>query len=216
MSEAPTQGKFITLEGGEGTGKSTQVSMLAAALEASGHQVIVTREPGGSPGAEEIRKLLVEGSAGRWDPMSEALLHFAARHDHLRHTILPAIAAGKWVVSDRFADSTMAYQGHGHGLGREAIEELYELAVGDFSPDLTLILDIEVSIGLSRAALREANSQAGETRYEEMPTEFHQRMRDGFLDISVREPDRCVVIDAAGSVETVAREILAAAKSRLF
>ncbi len=146
--------KFITFEGGEGAGKSTQIELLAAALARAGISVRTTREPGGSPGAEEIRRLLVTGPPNRWDAMTEALLHFAARRDHLRGVVLPDLEAGHWVLSDRFADSTMAYQGYGHGLGRGAIEALHALVVGDFAPDLTLILDLPVDLGLERALAR--------------------------------------------------------------
>jgi dTMP kinase len=199
------RGRFISFEGGEGAGKSTQIRLLVAALAARGLDVIATREPGGSPGAEEIRRLLVSGDPGRWDGVTEALLHFAARRDHLARTVWPALDAGRWVVTDRFADSTMAYQGYGHGLGREPIERLYAVAVGDFAPDLTLILDIPVEAGLDRTQGR----TGGEDRYERMDREFHRRLRDGFLDIAAREPGRCVVIDAARPVEAVQADMLA-------
>ena len=199
------RGRFISFEGGEGAGKSTQIRLLVDALAARGLDVIATREPGGSPGAEEIRRLLVSGDPGRWDGVTEALLHFAARRDHLARTIWPALDAGRWVVTDRFADSTMAYQGYGHGLGREPIERLYAVAVGDFAPDLTLILDIPVEAGLDRTQGR----TGGEDRYERMDREFHRRLRDGFLDIAAREPGRCVVIDAARPVEAVQADMLA-------
>ena len=205
-----TRGVFITLEGGEGSGKSTQVNLLADALAAQGIEVTVTREPGGAPGAEQIRALLVNGETARWDPMSEALLHYAARREHLRHTILPALAGGRWVVCDRFADSTMAYQGYGHGLGRNVIETLHGAVVGELAPDLTLILDIPAADGLGRAA-----SRGGEDRYERMDRTFHDRLREGFLDIARRDTRRCVVIDAAGTVEDVHAAILAAVHQRL-
>ena len=198
-----TRGKFITLEGGEGTGKSTHVRLLAKGLEAAGVDVVVTREPGGSPGAEEIRTLLVTGATHRWSPMTEALLHYAARCEHLRKTVLPALEAGRWVISDRFADSTMAYQGYGHGLGREPMDALHRLVVGDFAPDLTLVLDLPVEVGLSRARGR----AGGEDRYERMGTAFHGRLREGFLDIADREPRRCVAIMATGTVEQVQTDL---------
>ena len=193
------RGKFITFEGGEGAGKSTQVALLATALRGIGHEVLETREPGGSAGAEQIRTLVVTGAPERWDAMTEALLHFAARREHLVRTVLPAIEAGSWVVSDRFADSTMAYQGYGHGLGRGPIEMLYDLVVGEFRPDLTLILDLPVEQGLERAERR----RAGGDRYERMDGAFHERLRTGFLDIARGDPGRCAVIDAQGSVEQV-------------
>lgn len=192
-------GRFITIEGGEGAGKSTQIKALADWLRERGIVVTTTREPGGSPGAEAIRKLLVEGSADKWDGTTEALLHFAARRDHLRRTVWPALERGGWVISDRFADSTKAYQGYGHGLELETIDRLYAIAVGKFAPDLTIILDLPVEQGLARAA-----SRAGvETRYENMNIDFHRRLRNGFLDIARNEPKRCMVIDATGTVEAV-------------
>jgi dTMP kinase len=206
-----TRGKFITIEGGEGTGKSTHVRLLAKGLEAAGVDVVVTREPGGSPGAEEIRTLLVTGGTGRWSPMTEALLHYAARCEHLRKTVLPALEAGRWVISDRFADSTMAYQGYGHGLGREPVDTLHRLVVGDFAPDLTLILDLPVETGLSRAGGR----ADGEDRYERMGTAFHGRLREGFLDIAAREPRRCAVIKVTGTVEQVQHAVREAVREWL-
>ncbi len=206
-----TRGRFITLEGGEGTGKSTQAGLLVKHLAADSRTVIQTREPGGAPGAEAIRKLLVEGATDRWDAKSEALLHFTARREHLLHTVWPALDRGDWVVSDRFADSTMAYQGYGHRLGREPIEQLYRIVVGDFFPDLTIILDLPVEAGLKRATSR----GPAENRYEKMPVEFHQRLRDGFLDIAKREPGRCVVISADAPIERVADDIWKTAR-RLF
>ena len=204
-------GKFITLEGGEGAGKSTQVRFLATALDAVGIDVVVTREPGGSPGAEEIRRLLVTGDTARWSHATEALLHYAARRDHLEKTVHPALDAGRWVISDRFADSTMAYQGYGHDLGRETVESLHHLVVGDFAPDLTVILDLPVETGLARAAAR----GDGEDRYERMDAAFHRRLRQGFLDIAAREPGRCAVIDAAGTVERVQAAVRALVRERL-
>jgi dTMP kinase len=204
-------GRFITLEGGEGAGKSTQIARLRAWLEGRGHRITVTREPGGSPGAEMVRKLLVEGPTERWDGTTEALLHFAARREHLRSTVWPALKRGDWVVSDRFADSTLAYQGYGHGVDRRIFEQLYELAVGAFRPDLTIILDVPIEIGLKRAAER----RGAETRYESLPRDFHSRVRTGFLEIAKREPKRCIVIDATGSVDAIAAAIAAAVKERL-
>ncbi len=203
--------KFITLEGGEGAGKSTHVERLCEALLGAGIRVTATREPGGAPGAEQIRELLVNGETGRWDGMTEALLHFAARREHLVRTVRPALARGDWVVSDRFADSTMAYQGYGLGLGREPIEALYAATVGDLRPDLTIILDLAVESGLARASAR----GTGGTRYERMDIGFHQRLRDGFLDIARREPERCVVVDAERDKEAVSRAVIAAVRERL-
>jgi dTMP kinase len=208
-------GRFITLEGGEGAGKSTQQRRLADWLRRGGREVVETREPGGSPGAEEIRKLLVTGTAGRWDAVTEALLHFAARRDHLRQTIEPALARGSWVVCDRFADSTMAYQGYGHGLGRAPVEALYALVVGSLKPDLTLVLDLPVAEGLARAGHRNGRGTQQEDRYEQMDLGFHERLREGFHDIVAREPARCLLIDARGDEDAVAARIQAAVIERL-
>ena len=205
------RGRFITIEGGEGAGKSTQVRLLAEALERAGKTVCATREPGGSPGAEEIRRLLVAGAVERWDPLTEALLHFAARREHLNKVIWPKLAAGTWIVSDRFADSTMAYQGYGMGLGRDVIEQLYALVVGDFAPDLTVILDLPVELGLERAAAR----RDGEDRYERLGQEFHTRLREAFRDIARREPGRCVLIDAGGDPAAVHAALRARVAERL-
>jgi dTMP kinase len=211
VSDAPPRGKFITLEGGEGAGKSTQIARLADALRKAGLTVRTTREPGGSPGAETIRKLLVEGEPGRWQPMTEALLHFAARKEHLEAVVLPALAAGEWVISDRFADSTLAYQGYGHRLGRAPIAALYHVAVGDFAPDLTLILDLPVEAGLARAGGR----GHAEDRYERMDRAFHERVRTGFLEIARGDPGRCAVIDATGNLERVTALVFEAVATRL-
>lgn len=207
----PRPGRFVTLEGGEGAGKSTQIARLKAALEATGLRVLATREPGGSPAGERIRKLLVEGEPGSLTPMTEALLNFAQRAEHLAQTVRPALARGEWVISDRFADSTMAYQGYGHGLGRKPIAALYKLVCGDLAPDLTLILDVPVALGLARAASRRGQ----ETRFERMGPAFHERLRQGFLDIAKREPGRCAVIDAAPGPDAVTADILTAVRRRL-
>ena len=215
MSPVKRPGRFITLEGGEGAGKSTQQRRLADWLRLGGVDVTETREPGGSPGAEQIRALLVTGEAGRWDAMTEALLHFAARRDHLMQTVTPALRRGSWVVCDRFADSTMAYQGYGHGLGRETVTALYDLVVGSLHPDLTLVLDLPVADGLARARKRSGESADDETRYETMDLAFHERLRQGFHDIVAREPARCVLIDATGDEDRVAAKIQDAVAARL-
>jgi dTMP kinase len=205
------RGKFITLEGGEGAGKSTQQRRLAGWLRDSGLRVVETREPGGSPGAEEIRRLLVTGAAGRWDPMTELLLIFAARRDHLLRTIEPALSSGTWVVCDRFVDSTMAYQGYAQGLGRDAVATLQSLVAGALQPDLTLILDLPVEQGLARA-----RSRAGsEDRYEKMDADFHARLHAAFHDIAAREPARCLLVDAGGDEAAVAARLQAAVSERL-
>jgi dTMP kinase len=203
-------GRFITLEGGEGTGKSTQVRRLAAALEARGIQVLATREPGGSPGAEQIRKLMVEGEPGRWNAITETLLAYAARADHVARTIGPALAADRWVICDRFSDSTFAYQGAGRGLARETIRRIDSAVLDDFSPELTLVLDLDVAVGLKRALAR----QGDENRFEKFGPGFHEKLRQAFLDIARRFPDRCKVIDASGSEDEVAAAIFAAVSRR--
>lgn len=205
------RGRFITLEGGEGAGKSTQITRLKAWLEARGRTVVATREPGGSPGAEMVRKLLVEGPAERWDGITEALLHCAARREHLRTTVWPALERGAWVVSDRFADSTAAYQGYGHGVDPTLLDRLYEITIGDFRPDLTLVLDLPVEVGLARASTR----RGAETRYETLPTAFHERVRAGFLAIAARDPRRCAVIDASREIDGTAAAIARTVGERL-
>ena len=204
-------GKFITFEGGEGTGKSTQVALLADALRDVGIDVVTTREPGGAPGAEEIRNLLVNGAVNRWTPMSEALLNNAARAEHLDKTVFPALKAGKWVISDRFADSTLAYQGYGHGVSRKALDDLSSAVLGDFKADLTIIFDLDLETGLKRAGAR----GEGEDRYERMGDDFHQRLRQGFLQIAEAEPGRCALVDAANSIENVAAAIRTIVSQRL-
>ena len=206
-------GRFITLEGGEGAGKSTQAVRLAAALRGRGLEVVTTREPGGSPGAEEIRGLLLKGGESgeeRWSPVTETLLHFAARRDHLERTVWPALERGDWVISDRFADSTIAYQGYGLGFDHDVIIRLYANVVGAFRPDLTLVLDLPAEAGLARARARSAAD-----RYEAMDLAFHRRLREGFLDIAAHDPRRCAVIDAAGDEAAVASAILAVVAERL-
>jgi dTMP kinase len=203
-------GRFITFEGGEGAGKSTQVRRLAERLSARGLRAVVTREPGGSPGAEEIRELLIHGEASRWDATTETLLHFAARRDHLAKTVWPRLAEGAWVICDRFADSTRAYQGAA-GADAAFIETLYAGSVGSFAPDLTLLLDLPVEVGLARAAAR----QAGGERYEGMGTAFHEALRRRFLEIAEAEPRRCLVIDATADLETVAEAVWRGVAERL-
>jgi dTMP kinase len=200
------QGRFITLEGGEGAGKSTQAKRLVAALRQAGIDVLETREPGGSPGAEEIRRLLTTGEPNRWSPMAETLLHFAARADHLRRTIRPALSAGRWVCCDRFTDSTMAYQGYGHGVDRDFIASLAGAVLKDLRPDLTLVFDLPVEQGLGRAAKRAGR----EDRYEKMDRGFHEALRRGFLAIAAGDPQRCVVIDASGDEDSTWAQIRAA------
>jgi len=203
MSKVSAPKRFIVFEGGEGAGKSTQVQRLADALRARGEDVVTTREPGGSPGAEAIRSLLVSGDAARWSPETEALLINAARSDHLDCTIRPALDKGRWVICDRFADSTMAYQGYGMGLDRAWLEALRKRVVGATEPGLTLVFDLPVDVGLGRAVASQ--------RYEKMGREFHEKLRAAFRDIAAAKDGRKrVVIDAGQDVEAVARQVFAA------
>lgn len=199
-------GLFITFEGGEGAGKSTQVKRLGEQLRGMGREVVLTREPGGSPGAEAIRKLLVEGAASRWDGITEALLHTAARRDHLVKTVWPALEAGKVVISDRFVDSTVAYQGYGHGIDQAVLGALYRTAAGDFRPNLTVIIDVPLDVGLKRAACR----GGAEDRYESMDRSFHERLRQGFLSLAAADPARCKIIDGTRGSDQVHADVMAA------
>ena len=207
-------GLFITLEGGEGAGKSTQIQMLKSALEAMGKEVLLTREPGGSKGGEIIRPLLVSGEAD-WDAVSETLLFSAARRDHLTHKVWPALQEGKVVLCDRFADSTLAYQGYGRGDKpeiQEIVKKLYKIVAGDFEPDLTLILDIDPKIGLKRSCDRAGNT---EKRFENMDFSFHENLRQGFLKIASENPKRCKIINADQSPELVHADIIKLVKEKL-
>lgn len=206
-----TRGRFITFEGGEGAGKSTQARILAERLRTLDLEVVSTREPGGSPNAEEIRALVVQGEAGRWSPIAETLLMNAARADHLEQVIRPALERGAWVVCDRFADSTRAYQGAGGGVSAAVIDAVEQAVVGPDRPDLTLVFDLPVDVGLERAFGR----GLFEARFESKGVEFHQRLRDRFLDIAAAEPHRCAVIDAARAQERVAEAVWAAVAERL-
>ena len=202
--------KFITFEGGEGTGKSTQIQALSSYLTGAGINHIVTREPGGTPLAEAIRGLLVQGKADKMDALSEYLLFSAARHDHLEKLIKPALKNHTWVLCDRFYDSSVIYQGKGQGLDSHFMEQIYQKIAGDnFAPDLTFILDLDPQIGLRRTHLRAVNAahQANEGRFEAKGLAFHQTIRQGFLDIYQQHPDRCVLIDAAQSPEEVFQAI---------
>ena len=202
--------RFITLEGGEGAGKTTQAKRLAEALKRRGIDCVTTREPGGAPGAEEIRELIVHGAPGRWDALTETMLIFAARADHVAHTIKPALADKKWVICDRFTDSTFAYQGAGRGLARETIRRLNAVVLHDFHPDFTLILDLPAELGLARTMKR----ARGATRFEKFDAAFHERLRQSFLVIARRERERCAVIDATADAATVAEAIWKAVAKR--
>lgn len=212
------RGVFITLEGGEGTGKSTQLKLLQQALSASGIDLITTREPGGTEQAEKIRNLLLQRDSGSFDPLTEALLLFAARREHIVNKILPALEKGQWVVSDRFADSSRAFQGYGMGLSLDVIEQLYTLVAGEFQPDLTFIFDIDPEAGLKRSmkhlAATSNKTEATEDRYERMGLPFHQRLRRGFLEIAKQNPDRCVIIDATQDIAAIHAQLLKVVEKR--
>jgi len=208
-------GFFITLEGGEGAGKSTQIRRLAARLEALGHDVVVTREPGGSPRAEAIREAILSGKGKPYGPFAEALMFSAARKDHLEKTIRPALARGKVVLCDRFADSTRAYQGASGALDPKLITGLERVVVGDTRPDLTLILDLPPETGLARADRRRGDSEAGIDRFEAENIQFHKKLREVFHDISREEPKRCALIDADRDAELVELDIWQMVKNRL-
>jgi dTMP kinase len=207
------QGKYISFEGGEGTGKSTQAAMLALRLESLGLDVQLTREPGGSPGAEIIRHVLLTGAAKPLGADVEAILFAAARDDHVQCTILPALRSGKWVVCDRFADSTRVYQGILGHVDQKLLNVLERVSIGELAPDLTVILDLPVQVGLERAKLRRGNVVAD--RFEGEGADFHEKLREAYLGIAAREPDRCVIIDANAAKEAVASAIWQVVQSRL-
>jgi len=207
---APVRARFITLEGGEGAGKSTQLAVLAEALGKARVKLRTTREPGGVESAERIRALLVAGEVDAWRPLTEVLLHYAARLEHVERVIRPALAAGEWVLCDRFADSTMAYQGYGHAIDRGMIASLHRHVLGEFQPDLTLVLDVPVEDGLKRSAARAGDA----TRYERMDRAFHERVRQGFLEIAAQNPGRCVVFDARRAPERLATDLRLALAQR--
>lgn len=199
---AGARGRFITFEGGDGAGKTTQLQALAHALRNAGLGVVCTREPGGSPGAERVRQIVVDRDA-QLTPLADAMLHNGARHDHLTRTIRPALARGDWVVCDRFADSTRVYQGFGLGVPESDVDALEQMAVGTSVPDLTLILDVPVDVGLRR--VRESGARTD--RYEDMAPAFHERLREGYLALARRAPQRCAVVDADQSADAVRAEV---------
>jgi dTMP kinase len=203
-----TPGRFITLEGGEGAGKTTQSALLVEALSKRNVAVVRTREPGGSPGAELLRGILLDGATD-WSPRAETLLHFAARAEHVAKTVQPALDAGRWVVCDRFYDSTLAYQGYGQGTDRGFIAEQIRLL--GIAPDLTLILDVPDAVAADRRRARGGNTD----RYERLDGAFHARVRQGFRDIAAAEPTRCVLLDAAGDIQSVHTAIMTAVWTRL-
>ncbi len=207
-----TQGLFITFEGGEGVGKSTQIARLSAWLEAEGHRTIATREPGGTPAAEAVRALLVRGATDTWSPHSEALLNYAARDSHVREVIRPALEDGQAVLCDRFSDSTRVYQGLAAECDMRLLDCLEQIILGTTIPDATFILDLDPEIGLQRARTR---PQAGEDRFERKGRAFHDRVRQGFLAIARANPDRCHVIDASRDEAAIAANIRAIVASHL-
>ncbi|MCC8954091.1 dTMP kinase [Bradyrhizobium sp. Pear77] len=218
MAEAAVQrpslrGRFITFEGGEGSGKSTQIRKLAERLDVAKLRAIVTREPGGSPGAEIIRHLVLSGMGKLLGPEAETLLFAAARDDHVRTVILPALNQGIWVLCDRFFDSTRAYQGQLGQVSPGLVNAMQRVTIGDLKPDLTFILDVPVEVGLQRAALRRGNATAD--RFEAEGIKFHEDLRDAYRRIAADDPQRCVLIDATGDPDTVAARIWAALREHL-
>lgn len=209
-------GRFITFEGGEGTGKTTQIKLLADYLTAKGIDVVVTKEPGGTEIGQELRRMLCTGDKDKFDAVAEALLYYADRRIHLQQKILPALERGCWVISDRFADSTTAYQYYGYNkrVPRKTLEDLYEMTVGNFYPDLTVILDIAPEVGLARSLRRNSNSSEQEIRFESRELEFHNNLRKGFLEIAETAP-RYAVLNADTSVENLHAEIVRLIEERL-
>jgi len=209
-------GKFITFEGGDGAGKSTQIRRLAAALVATGRVVTQTREPGGTPAAEAVRELILSGAAEPMGAEGEAVLFAAARADHVDKVIRPALARGEWVLSDRFVDSTRVYQGAGGGAEDRLLRALERVAVGESRPDLTIILDVPASVGLERARGRRGEDIADTDRFEGEELSLQEKRRQAFLAIAASEPDRCVVVDATQTEDEVAHAVWKAVASRLF
>ena len=211
-------GFLITFEGGEGAGKTTQSKRLKSYLEAQSREVVLTREPGGTPEAEKIRDLLVQRDGGNWTPMAECALFFAARQMHIENVIRPAIEQGKIVICDRFTDSTRAYQGYGRGFDLHVIEELKSIIIGNLEPDLTFIFDLPVEDGLKRSMAQKrsaSGAEASEDKFEHMDISFHQRMRDGFRQIAFDNTDRCHVIDATRGTDEIAQSIQDIVAARL-
>lgn len=210
---------FITLEGGEGGGKTTQINLLKQALEKRGYEVITTREPGGTAEAEKIRDLLVQRDGGDWSAVAECLLLFAARHMHYETLIKPALQRGAVVISDRFTDSTRAYQGYGMGMDLQDIEDIKKKAIGTVEPDITFILDIPVKEGLARSLNRLSSAdnakEQSEDRYEARKIEFHEKLRQGYLDIAAKAPQRCFIMDARQDIENIHSHMMDLVQERL-
>ncbi len=222
MTRAQNSGRLITFEGGEGVGKSTQSTTLARHLEAIGHAATTTREPGGSPFAEHLRSVILDPATPAHSPLAEALLFAAARSDHLETTIRPALCAGRWVICDRFMDSTRAYQGAAGGLTADIVGQLETIVVGDTRPDLTIVLDLPVELAFQRVAARStspanvARAATGDDRYEARAGAFHERLRRAFLEIARSDPARCVVVDASGAADEIAATIWRLVSARLL
>jgi len=219
MAETSTKrssgrGRFISFEGGEGSGKSTQIKKLAERLEAAKLRTIVTREPGGSPGAEVIRHLLLSGVGKLLGAEAETLLFAAARDDHVRTVILPALNQGSWVLSDRFSDSTRAYQGRLGKVAPAVLNAMERVTIGDLKPDLTIILDVPVEVGLKRAAARRGTGAPD--RFESEDVRFHQELREAYKEIAAADPDRCVLVDATADLNAVAAHVWMALRDRFF
>lgn len=208
------RGKFISFEGGEGSGKSTQIKMLAERLAAAKLRAIVTREPGGSPGAEVIRHVVLSGMGKLLGPDAETLLFAAARDDHVRTVIQPALSQGTWVLCDRFSDSTRAYQGRLGNVAPGVLNAMQRVTIGDLKPDLTIILDVPVEIGLQRAAARRGEGAAD--RFESEDIKFHQDLREAYRQIAAEDPNRCVLIDATAAPDAVAAQVWTALRDHLF
>ena len=203
-------GYFITFEGGEGCGKSTQLALLKEYLQKQGKDVLTTKEPGGTELGLELRRMLVTGDKDKMDAVAEALLYYADRRIHMTQKVWPALKEGKWVLSDRFADSTVAYQYYGYNkkVEKNLLDNLYQIAVGDFKPDLTIIFDLDVEKGLARSFAKASGMAEKETRHESRGTQFHQLLRQGFLQIAQQEPQRCVVLNADKSIEDLHQDVI--------
>lgn len=203
-------GKFITLEGGEGCGKSTQARLLADYFKQRNIETVLTKEPGGTPEGVLLRQMLVTGDKDKFDAIAECLLYYADRRVHLQKLIWPALEQNKWVISDRYADSTEAYQYYGYNkrVDFATLQSLYKMVAGDFKPDLTIILDLDPEVGMRRSLAKAANMAVKELRFESRQMEFHNNLRSGFLEIAKREPERCVILNADEPVETLHRKIV--------
>jgi dTMP kinase len=214
FKRTPGRGRFISFEGGEGSGKSTQIKMLSERLEAAKVRTLITREPGGSPGAEIIRHLVLSGMGKLLGPDAETLLFAAARDDHVRTIISPALGQGRWVLCDRFSDSTRVYQGRLGHVAPELLNAMERVTIGDLKPDLTFILDVPVEVGLKRATARRGSAMPD--RFESEDLQFHRELREGYREIASAEPERCVLIDATADANAVASTIWKILRERLF